>query len=345
MKFLFINTHSPAAIEYIYNQDPNLKELPFEEQKKILIERLPDISSSFSNNLNKLGHASDYIIGNCDFSQRKWAAEKGMAVSNFSPPHLARRSLILRKFISKFPNIYYFFKSSTYKIILSQIKYYKPEIIFIFDLHFIIPSILKEIRKYVKKIVGFISSPILLPEKELYNYDILISSYPHYVKKFKETGIKSFYLKHAFDPEVFKKIGFKEKQYDCVYIGGLGQQKKMVYPERKELLEKLAKKVKIDFWGLAPVLDKTSSIYQTYHGQAWGKDMYEILAQSKIVINKHISKVAQNYANNLRLYEATGMGAMLITDIKDNLGEIFEIGKEVVVYNSFDELLEKIKYY
>ena len=51
------------------------------------------------------------------------------------------------------------------------------------------------------------------------------------------------------------------------------------------------------------------------------------------------------YANNMRLFEATGMGALLITDLKDNIADLFEPGKEVVCYKSVDECIELIDYY
>ena len=47
---------------------------------------------------------------------------------------------------------------------------------------------------------------------------------------------------------------------------------------------------------------------------------------TRIVVNRHID-VAEGYANNMRLYEATGMGALLITDRGRNLGELFEPGR------------------
>ena len=52
--------------------------------------------------------------------------------------------------------------------------------------------------------------------------------------------------------------------------------------------------------------------------EVWGLDMYRALARSKITINRHIN-VAENNANNMRLFEATGTGSLLITDRKDNL--------------------------
>ena len=72
--------------------------------------------------------------------------------------------------------------------------------------------------------------------------------------------------------------------------------------------------------------------------------MYRALARSRITLNRHID-VAENNANNMRLYEATGVGALLITDRKDNLGEIFEVGREVVAYGSAAEAAELIRHY
>jgi spore maturation protein CgeB len=72
--------------------------------------------------------------------------------------------------------------------------------------------------------------------------------------------------------------------------------------------------------------------------------MYQILGETKIIINRHIS-AAENYANNMRLFESTGMGALLITDEKQNLNDLFTVGTEVMAYRDVDDLAEKIRYY
>ena len=51
------------------------------------------------------------------------------------------------------------------------------------------------------------------------------------------------------------------------------------------------------------------------------------------------------YANNLALFEATGVGTLLITDWKQNLHEMFEPGKEVIAYRTREECAELIRYY
>jgi len=101
----------------------------------------------------------------------------------------------------------------------------------------------------------------------------------------------------------------------------------------------------LSLWGQnVDSIPKASRIHQRYRGVAWGKEMYEILAASKITLNHHIG-IAANFANNMRLYEATGVGALLVTEARQNLAELFEPGDEVVAYEDEDDLVEKLRHY
>jgi hypothetical protein len=80
-----------------------------------------------------------------------------------------------------------------------------------------------------------------------------------------------------------------------------------------------------------------------YHPPVFGLQNLEILARTKIAFNSHID-MAQDYCGNVRMYEATGVGACLLTDWKDNLPELFEPDVEVVTYRSGDECVEKTRY-
>jgi len=72
--------------------------------------------------------------------------------------------------------------------------------------------------------------------------------------------------------------------------------------------------------------------------------MYEVLAGARIALNHHID-VAGRYANNMRLYEATGVGALLLTDWKENLPQLYEPGKEVAVYRNVEECADLMEHY
>jgi spore maturation protein CgeB len=71
--------------------------------------------------------------------------------------------------------------------------------------------------------------------------------------------------------------------------------------------------------------------------------MFDVLASARIVIN-HYGDVPP-FANNIRLYEVTGVGSMLLTDDMVNLRGIFEPGDEVTTYASPTDCARKILYF
>ena len=75
----------------------------------------------------------------------------------------------------------------------------------------------------------------------------------------------------------------------------------------------------------------------------YGIDMYNLFKQSGIVLNFHIG-VAGDYAGNMRMFEVTGVGSCLLTDSKKNMDDLFDTGSEVVVYESNEDCIEKIKW-
>jgi spore maturation protein CgeB len=72
--------------------------------------------------------------------------------------------------------------------------------------------------------------------------------------------------------------------------------------------------------------------------------MYRVLARSRVVVNRH-GDIAEDYANNMRLFEATGMGALLMTEAARNLPGLFEPGVEVVTYDGLNDLVGKVRHY
>lgn len=86
-----------------------------------------------------------------------------------------------------------------------------------------------------------------------------------------------------------------------------------------------------------------SAIRKIAKPPVYGLEMFKAISRSKIGFNMH-GEAAGDYAANVRLFEITGVGSCMVTDMKKNLNEIFEIDKEVVAFNSGDECVEKIKW-
>ncbi|PIR08154.1 hypothetical protein COV53_04565 [Candidatus Gottesmanbacteria bacterium CG11_big_fil_rev_8_21_14_0_20_37_11] len=154
-------------------------------------------------------------------------------------------------------------------------------------------------------------------------------------------GIKSEYFKIGFETRINNIIRPSKRIYDVTFIGSFS----LYHHDRIQLLEEIANQIPIDIWGSGVnFLSKNSVLRKRYHGEAWGIDMYDVLSKSKIVVNKHLD-IAGDWANNMRLFETTGMGTMLMTDNKMNLNELFEIDKEIIAYENSSDLIKKIKYY
>jgi spore maturation protein CgeB len=161
------------------------------------------------------------------------------------------------------------------------------------------------------------------------------------VDRLRAIGVASEYFRIGFDERVLSLLGNVNRDINFSFVGGISRHHSGAIP----LLEYLTEQTNMQIFGYgANSLPKSSPIHQHHGGEIWGIDMYRALARSKITLNRHIN-VAENNANNMRLYEATGVGAMLLTDRKNNLHELFEIGKEVVTYSSKEEAAELVHYY
>jgi spore maturation protein CgeB len=93
----------------------------------------------------------------------------------------------------------------------------------------------------------------------------------------------------------------------------------------------------------SPVSSIEAAFGAAFHPPVFGLDNFRVLAKSKLTFNNHIDCVG-SYAGNVRLFEATGAGACLLTDWKQNLAELFQPDLEVIAYSSAEECVEKVNY-
>jgi tetratricopeptide (TPR) repeat protein len=73
-------------------------------------------------------------------------------------------------------------------------------------------------------------------------------------------------------------------------------------------------------------------------------DLYREIKRGKIGINNVID-FAKGESGNMRQFEVTGSGTMLLAEEHPSLAKHFTPGTEVETYTYFDELVEKIVYY
>lgn len=326
MKIFIVNTYYKNFLDSFYKENLGIENLSYNEHYKKLIDAQFGTSDFYSKNLNSLGHEAKEFIVNDEKLQKKWARE--------------RRVSYRKGYFASIPKLRSLFRSNWLeKIAGAQIAEYNPDIIYSHNLSVFSPDFIKK-NKINRLFVGQIACP-LPEEKYLKSHDLILTSFPRFVQHFKSLGIQSEYFRLGFEHTLLTTLKDGPPKHDSVFIGTFGSKHEM----GTTLLEEVVQKTDLKIWGRGiQNVREDSPLQKTFQGEAWGHNMYQILHDSKIAINRHID-IAENYANNMRLYEATGVGSMLITDKKNNLGELFIPGKEVETYENSKELIEKINYY
>ena len=335
MKILIVDTYYDKFLKSFYKKNPNLENLEYDFQLKALLSSNFGTSDAYSYYLNKNNWEAIDLIVNSFFLQKAWGKN-----NNFKIPKL--RSKIPHKFF-KLPIIgkKLVNKNGLLDIAKEQIKDFKPEILYCQDLSFFPEELLLEIKKEnnIRLVVGQIACP--LPPKSFLNpYDLILTSFPHFVDRLRNDGKNCDYFKIGFDERILSKTTQNNRDIDFSFMGGISKH----HSYASKNIEYLIKNAKLQVYGYgANNLPLNSKIRKNHNGERWGLEMYNILSRTKISFNRHIN-VAENNANNMRLYEATGMGSLLLTDKKDNLKKLFEEDLEIVTYKSKEEALDKYNY-
>ncbi|MEK9285537.1 glycosyltransferase [Bradyrhizobium sp. ISRA442] len=358
MRILIINTDYPAFLRQHYGRNPELKDKSFDEQLAARNASFFGVFDAYSKAFESHGHHAIEVHANNGLLQRCYMVERGHPPPPVPPPSKSRlvrkassvSARIMNLMMNRIPFLRFYRPTLTSPfgiapwrlsdILVSQVEEFRPDVILNQSVSEIRSELLLRLKPYTKLIVGQIASP--LPEREDYRaYDLMISSLPNFVEYYRNRGIRSELNRLGFDRRVLETIGSPPRDVDVTFVGSLSP----AHPERAQLISWLAEQTRLDIWGNGvKQFPAKSPINLHYHGEVWGADMFRVLARSKITINNHIG-IAGNYANNMRLYEATGMGCLLITDKKANIAEIFEPGREIVCYSSKEECLELIRYY
>jgi hypothetical protein len=257
------------------------------------------------------------VVANCLPLQLAWAREQaGFAMRVRRPSRLAR-------------------------ILRAQISAFDPDVVYAQDLSLIDEELSARLRDDGRLLVAQVGSGPP-PEQVVRRYDLVMTSFPHFVERYRALGVDAEYFAIGFDERVLERIEDAPRgRYDAVFVGTIHPPE--IHAGGMALLERAAA-AGVEFWGRADALPEGSPIRARHHGPAWGLDMYRVLAGARIAVNRH-GDIAEGNANNMRLFEATGVGSLLLTEAAPNLPELFDPGREVVTYQGADDLVEKITHY
>ena len=188
---VFLNTFYDGFLRQVY-ADESLAEKPYAEQLEALNYPCFGDSDFYSSGLAKAGFDTwDFVI-NCAPSQIQWARENSVAAK------------------------------SLFDVIEAQVDSCSPDVIYIQDLNVFSREHLERLKSKTKLVVGQIASP-LGKQVPLELYDLMISSFPHFVERFNAAGVKSHYQPLAFDSRVLDRLEACERNVELSFDFFLSQ--------------------------------------------------------------------------------------------------------------------------
>lgn len=137
-------------------------------------------------------------------------------------------------------------------------------------------------------------------------------------------GLPRFWLPHAADPRTYFPVTIPGHQASAGFIGH------MYLPRRREMIRALMKRYDFAQMGL--------------NNECWGPRYAEACASVKIMLGDNFRNDHAGYWSD-RLYLSLACGSFLLYPRVPGLSMFFEDGKHLVMYDSGDDLVEKIDHY
>jgi spore maturation protein CgeB len=215
-RFVKVTNYYRNFLNYYYKKNQGVVHLSYQDQYNHIMNEAFGWSDFYQLHLNKLGDEAYEIIANTEPIQTAWAKEHSL--------NLIGEDLLLE-----------------------QLKFYKPDVIFFQDSLSFSYSFIRDVKKNVpsvKKIIGWCCSPFTKQQLENFKlFDFVCTCSPGFVKVFENIGIKAFRLNHAFEASVLPQIQ-NENNYpesDFIFIGSFIGNKDF-HNDRIKLIESLLSK-------------------------------------------------------------------------------------------------------
>lgn len=246
--------------------------------------------------------------------------------------------------------------------VISRTLEFKPTIVWFDDLNLPLLQRLKETLPKETLYLGWSGSAIF--KSEIWKgFDAVLSCAQESVDYFNSNGVLSFQIHHAFDSRVSEQIVDEETDDRFAFFGQLirgsefhlNRERMLIdllnefdlaiyspsyfdrnYRELRNLIKSIVRRHKYNRL-------VNPSLRPKLLPPLFGIDMYKAAKRHRGILNFHADS-SPLYASNMRLFETTGVGGLLVTDFKKNIGELFKPNEEVIVFNGLSSLKEKLNW-
>lgn len=306
----------PDYLRGFYPAHPKLLAAPFQAQVDALLDGFSDLHI-FSRRLKGLGFETGEAIINDLPSQGSWLRENGVPVTA---------------------------STGFQDVLIAQIDEFKPDILYTTDVLALNRGLFARLKHRPKVVAGWRGFP-MPAGTDLSHYDLILTSFDRIFDEAKACGARKVERFHPGFSETSPIIAAPRAQaFDVMFSGSVTGH----HTRRIALLNTIADMSRdegFSFGLFMPDAGMLSPFARSLNQAAlWGPGMLRAMRNAGMVINIDIDEFG-NQPPNMRLIEATGAGAFLLTPDHPDLPQFFEPGAEVETFRTPQELIAKIRYY
>ena len=244
-------------------------------------------------------------------------------------------------------------KTSLERILLAQIEHHRTEVFYNLDPVRYATAFVRKLPGCVRKTLCWRAAPS--GNADLRAYGAVLGNFPSILESWRRSGCRAELFFPALDP-VMTEYGQDDRPVDVLFVGGYSRHHSI----RAKVLEKVASLA--GAWQLVYCLDasrltrlaesqlgrllplkkhrRPGAISRIAAPPVFGRQLYELLGKSKIVLNGAIDLAGQD-RGNMRCFETMGCGALLVSDA-GHYPEGMTEGETIKVYHSPEHAAEVI---
>ena len=245
-------------------------------------------------------------------------------------------------------------------ILLAQIEAHRTEVFYNCDPVNFGNAFLRRLPGSVRRTIAWRAAPS--EGADFLDHDIIVNNFPSLLDQYRAQGVRAELFTPGHDPEMDTYAARDERPVDLLFVGGfsrhhrgraealrraatIGGGYRVVYCLDPSRLTRLAEPP----LGLAGPLRRhrrPAEIRSVATAPAYGRDLYAMIGQAKLVLNGAID-MAGRARGNMRMWEAMGCGAAVVSDAGDYpkgmvAGETFlDYSDEREMIAAIEQLLER----
>lgn len=340
MRFLQIYCFEGSYFNAFYARHPELINAPFRAQMAGLFEDGFYGTQMVAPYLEPLGYESQVCIANCMPAQHRWAVENGLPGVDSPQLHSARPHFDVGMIThERWP----------LEIVRAQIESFRPDVLYIAHGDAPFDSGLVRSCSWKPRLVLGWRAASMQDHTDFSAFDCVLSSSECFRERARELGAPATEnWVPGFPDHVADAVRFESPKWDLGFTGQWSQwhlQRNGYLLELAGLADEEAERCSLVLFLMRRhEFPPPPQIASRDFGVRFGIDMFRALRAARIQFNSS-ADLTLGECVNMRVFEAAGVGAFQLAQHHPNLGEYFEIGREVETFDDVHELRDKVRHY